>query len=137
MDSREAGREAVFFGHLTELRLKLGLSKAALAEILGVSTMTLYRWESYGMLDKLNNRNAEKVDEFCQTASALLEMYPDFKERFVTFAIAAQKMGITHELLFHFHREGIVKGLDFGILGLFLPRKHGYSFPRSNEVSFL
>jgi DNA-binding XRE family transcriptional regulator len=130
MDSREAGREAFFFGHLSDLRLRLGLSKAAMAEILGVSTMTLYRWESYGMLDRLNNRNAEKVDEFCTVALNVLEAYPDFKERFVTFAIAAQKMGITQELLFHAYREGIVNGWDFGVLGLFLHRNHSYSFPR-------
>jgi len=130
MEHREIGREAVLFGYLGDLRLKLGLSKAALAEILGVSTMTLYRWESYGMLDKLTHRNAERVDEFCTVAWNVLDAYPDFKDRFITFAIAAQKMGVTQELLFHAYREGIVNGFDFGMLGLFMHRNHSYSLSR-------
>lgn len=132
MDSgnREAGQQAFFFGELMELRLRLGLSKTALSEILGVSTMSLYRWEGFGPLSKLNNTNAEKVDLFCRAARQVLEDIPDFRERYMTFAIAAQRMGVPNEVLFAAYRSGAFQAEDFGMLGLFVQRNRQQAWPK-------
>lgn len=120
--NRDAGQVAFFFGDLMDLRLRLGLSKMGLAEILGVSSVTIYRWEGYGALARLNDVNAEQVDLFCQAAEKALEDYPDFPERFVTLARAAQYAGVTQEWLMARIRDGSVTAHDFGILGLFIKR---------------
>lgn len=113
------GQQAFFMGELTAYRKRLGLSKAALAEILGVSLNTLYRWESHAMLAKLNDRNAEMVAQFCRTAEETLQFYPDFAERYVTLARRAQYLGVTQEFLFREYRDGVVKAEEFGMLGIF------------------
>lgn len=120
---RQAGQDSFFFGELMDLRLKLGLSKTGLAEILGVSTMTIYRWESYGPLSRLTGRNAEMVDIFCSEARKVLEEIPDFGERFITAARLAQYRGVTHEHLLDQYRRGFIHLEDFGVLGLFAVAK--------------
>jgi DNA-binding XRE family transcriptional regulator len=117
-----AGREAFFFGELLDYRVRLGLSKAALAEILGVTIPTLYRWESHGMLAKLHDRNAEQVSLFCAIAVEVLDVHPDFAERFMTLAQLAQKLGITQEQVLQAYREDRIPGWDFGMLGIFVQR---------------
>lgn len=118
--ARMSGREAFFYGHLMDCRQKLGLSKQALADIIGVTTTTLYRWEGPGMLAHLNDRNAERVHEFCIAASKTLEEYPDFPDRFLTIARGAQWRGVTQEWMLEGIREGTIDVWDFGILGLFV-----------------
>jgi hypothetical protein len=116
------GRDAFFFGTLMEYRQKLGLSKQGLADILGVSTNTLYRWDGPGMLAHINDRNAAIIDEFCAAANLVLQEYPDFAERFLTVARSAQWRGVTQEWMFERIREGTVDVWDFGFLGLFVQR---------------
>lgn len=117
------GRLSFMLGSIHDYRMALGLSKAAVADILGVSITTLYRWESYGMLSKLNDRNAEMVTLFCNAARAALDEYPDFTDRFITHAVASQRLGVTHEWLLRLYREGRTNGEDFGILGIFYPKE--------------
>lgn len=116
------GREAFFFGELLDYRVRLGLSKAALAEILNVTIPTLYRWESHGMMAKLHDRNAESVSLFCSMAEEVLDLHPDFAERFMTLAQLAQKLGITQEQVLQAYREDRIPGWDFGMLGIFVQR---------------
>lgn len=119
--NRDAGQQAFFLGELTEMRLRLGLSKQALADILDVAIATLYRWESYGPLGRLNDSNAERVDLFVRAAQAALVDVPDFREHYITLAKAAQHLGFTQELLFSKYREGAVPmAEDFGFLGIFI-----------------
>lgn len=122
--SKESGQEAFFFGELMALRLRLGLSKQGLADILGVSVTTLYRWEGPGMLDRLNDRNAERVDEFVNVAMDVLHEMPDFSERYITLAQAAQRLGLTSEYLLDLCRKHWVPGEDFGMLGMFVRKEH-------------
>lgn len=114
------GRWAMFSGEMTEMRKRLGLSKAALADILGISVTSLYRWESYGALDQLNERNAEAVAAFMEAGTKALDEFPDFAERFTTLGQGAQKLGLTQEWVLHLTRTGQLKSHDFGVLGLFV-----------------
>lgn len=118
-DPVAAGRWAMFSGEMTEMRVRLGLSKAALAQILDISVTSLYRWETYGALDQLNSLNAERVFLFMDAARVALDEFPDFAERFQTLAVTAQKMGVTQEWVLNLYRVGEVKLHDFGFLGLF------------------
>jgi transcriptional regulator with XRE-family HTH domain len=110
----------MFSGEMTEMRKRLGLSKAALADILGISVTSLYRWESYGALDQLNERNAEAVAAFMEAGTKALDEFPDFAERFTTLGQGAQKLGLTQEWVLHLTRTGQLKSHDFGVLGLFV-----------------
>jgi len=122
VDAIEKGRLAFFLGDLHTYRIRLGLSKMALAEILGVVIGTLYRWEGFDMMAKLSDRNAEQVALFCIAAEKTLEDYPDFPERFMTLARFAQTMGMTQEFALDLIRAGRVPATDFGMLGLFIQR---------------
>lgn len=119
---RISGRDAFFYGHMMEYRQRLGLTKQGLADILGVSINTLYRWEGPGMLAHLNDRNSEQVHLFCIAAQQALEDYPDFPERFLTLARGAQWRGVTQEWMLECVREGGIEVWDFGFLGLFVLR---------------
>jgi DNA-binding XRE family transcriptional regulator len=118
----QTGREAFFFGELSQYRVRLGLSKAALAQVLGVTIPTLYRWESHGMLAKLNDRNAEMVALFCAAAEQVLDECPDFAERFMTLAHVAQQLGVTQEQALEAFRDETIPGWDYGVLGIFVQR---------------
>lgn len=122
-DPLTSGRWAMFSGDMATMRERLGLSKMALAEILGVSAATLYRWESYGAMDQLNDRNAEAVALFMEAGTRALDEYPDFAERFQTLAVTAQYMGLTQEWLLQLYRAGEIRLHDFDELGLFSERK--------------
>lgn len=124
MNPIEAGRLAFFLGDLHAYRIRLGLSKMALAEILGVVIGTLYRWEGHDMLAKPSDRNAEQVTLFIQAAEKALEDYPDFPERFMTLARFAQTMGMTQEYVVDLIRDGHVSVFDFEMLGLFFERTY-------------
>jgi transcriptional regulator with XRE-family HTH domain len=119
------GQDYFFFGDLSRYRTRLGLSKAGLAEILGVSVYTLYRWEGWGMLTKLTPRNEAAVAQFIKAAQAALMEFPDFADKFMTFAQAAQYRGVTNEYLLQLYREDSLffdEVEDFGELGLFVRR---------------
>jgi hypothetical protein len=125
VDRKAAGQEMFFFGDVAEMRHRLGLSLSALSLILGVAVNTLYRWEGWGLLARLSPRNAEMVYLFCEAGEHALEEYPDFRERFMTTARAAQRLGISNEYFMKLYREDklpLDKVHDFGILGLFVER---------------
>jgi len=121
-DPISRGRWAMFSGEMTEMRTRLGLSKAALADILGIAVTSLYRWETYGALDQLNERNAEAVAAFMDAGTKALDEFPDFRERFVTLAVASQKAGITQEVLLARIRKDQSYSYDFGFLGVLTDR---------------
>jgi transcriptional regulator with XRE-family HTH domain len=130
----EDGRDRFFFGDLMDARHKLGLSKVFLADILGVSPGSLYRWETHGMMARLNARNAEMVSIFLDEADRILEEFPDFPERFVTYPLVAQRMGVPTEwLLEKFRQMPRVAELTFdaGVLGLFVERSKVNEFRRA------
>ena len=123
MNPIQMGRDYMFFGDMMAYRVRLGLSKAVLADIIGVGLPTLYRWETWGPLSKLNNRNAEMVTMFITAADKTLEEYPNFAERFIALGPAVQKMGLTQEIILDAINREIIEAWDFGLLGLFFERK--------------
>jgi len=122
MNPRDRGRQAMFFGELSDYRKRLGLSKAALAEILGVTIPSLYRWEGWGPLSRLNNRNAEAVDLFMFAAYDALQEFPGFAEKFATLGHASQRIAMTQEVVLEAIKSGVIDAWDFGFLGIFLER---------------
>lgn len=122
MNPIQMGRDYMFFGDMMAYRVKLGLSKAVLADIIGVGLPTLYRWETWGPLSKLTNKNAESVTRFIHEADKVLQDFPNFAERFISLGPAVQKMGLTQEIVLGAINKEIIWAWDFGLLGLFFER---------------
>ena len=122
MNPIQHGRDAMFFGELMDYRRRLGLSKMAVAMILGVRIQSLYNWESFGLLTKINNRNAEAVHLFITEAEKVLADFPGFADRFIHLGVATQRMALTQEVIISAINDGTIWAWDFGYLGLFFER---------------
>lgn len=125
MDERhEYGTELVRSGKLQALRKELGMSKAAMAGLLNVSPVTYASWE------KKNNQqlwptSASKVARFFDAATQQLETIRAEGVNLtdiVPMHLAAAAMGVPNELLFHRYRDGTLKCVDLGVLGLWVVR---------------
>lgn len=117
------GREIIADGRLQRLRESLGLSRAAMAEMLYVSNFTYAQWERKGEEVKPWVATAERVARFYETACDELSLLADAGidiSGMLPFHIAATMLGLPQEMLLDHYRRGLVKAIDAGILGLWV-----------------
>lgn len=117
------GREVIADGRLKHLRETLGLSRAAMAELLHVSNYTYAQWERKG--DAVNPwvSTAERVARFHAMAWTEIRLLQELGidiTGMLPFHIAATRLGLPQEMLLDHYRRGRVKATDAGILGLWV-----------------
>jgi len=118
------GREVVAEEKLKPLRLQLGLTRSAMAELLHTSMFTYSSWELRPEIT-LWPSTAARIGRFFTAANnqlKILELENIAIKELVPLHIAASMLGIPQELLFQWYREEKFEAVDLGILGLWLYR---------------
>jgi transcriptional regulator with XRE-family HTH domain len=118
------GREVVVQERLKPLRLKLGLTRSAMAELLHTSMFTYSSWELRPNT-ALWPSTAGRIGRFYTAATKqliLLEQEAIAIEELVPLHIASSMLGIPQELLLQWYRQEKFEAVDLGILGLWLWR---------------
>jgi transcriptional regulator with XRE-family HTH domain len=123
------GRQIAESGDLRRLRERLGLTRTAMSVLLNVSAMTYSQWEKPPgeARRRMWTSTAEKIARFYDAATVQLNEMQDAGvdlARLIPFHLAATLLGIPQELLFQRYRDGVVTGVDLGILGLWMERDH-------------
>jgi len=105
---------------LEVMRLRLGLSLHAMAELLYTSQQTYRNWEAGSQ----PRREAQaRIDRFLTSANdQLSRLYDDGISMvgLVPLTVASSTLGVPHETLFHAYREGKFGAHDLGILGIWV-----------------
>lgn len=119
------GRTVVADGLLRELREDLGLTRAAMAELLHTSPITYATWENRPTTVRLWPSTAERIGRFysgAQTVISQLEGEGIHLKNLLPLHLAATQLGLPQELILKWFREGRFEAVDLGILGLWIER---------------
>lgn len=124
-DNAALGQAVATDGRLHTLRKTLGLSRAALAELVHVSSLAVRNWETDNRVT-LWPDIAERVGRFYTAATLELEVLHNELgvdiAGYVPLYIMSTKLAMPQETLMEWYREGIFDALDLGILGLWVHR---------------
>lgn len=122
-DATKLGQAVVSDDRLMTLRTTLGITRAAMAELLHTSPVTYARWEKEGGNVTLRKATALRVGRFYHAAVKALELIQSYgydPSELIPFHLVATQLGIPQEQLLERYRNGEVDGIDAGILGLWL-----------------
>jgi transcriptional regulator with XRE-family HTH domain len=116
----DSASESMLSLQLESLRLRLGLSLHAMAELLYTSQQTYRSWEK----GSTPRREAqERIERFLISASdqlARLEEQGVHLTNLMPLNLVSSRLGVPHETLFHVYREGKFPAFDLGILGIWI-----------------
>lgn len=121
----ELGRAVVSDGRLKMLRNQLGITRSAMAELLYTNSVTYADWERRPGVN-LRRNTAERVGRFFITATSQLEMLRNEghdPRDYVALGVVSTLLGVAQEVLFQWYREGRLRAVDAGILGLWVSRR--------------
>lgn len=122
LNAAEHGRQAVESGELKTLRLKLGLTVNAMAEMLHTSPTTYRTWED-NTVQRMWNSTAERIGRFVLASERHLHVLARHKVDITSLMplnLAAGLLGVPQSLLQTRYREGAFEADDLGILGLWV-----------------
>lgn len=120
----DLGREVVRDGRLKALRKRLGLTRNAMAELLQTAWPTYSAWESRPVM--LHVSTAARVGRFFTFATQELELLDEMNvdiSNLVPFHLVATVLGTPQEHLLNRYRNGEIKAVDLGLLGLWMDKK--------------
>ena len=127
VDRASEGRRIVRDGHLRYLRLKLGFSQTAMADLIGCSLITYRRWEHPDYTGQIQERNARTIATIHEQVWTILAQLQDedvVLAQYRPISLAAMYAGVPQEVLLARYRDGeYPDALDLGILGLWLPKE--------------
>src|SRR4030095_6159970 len=118
----QVGREIVASGGLMPWRLKLGLSRSAMSDFIGINLITYRKWETNPQT-KMWTTNAARLGRFVRSAERQLAVLSEGGVKLselTPFHEVASMRGLTQEGLLHQYRAGDVEGVDLGVLGLWM-----------------
>lgn len=120
------GRMIVRHGRLSQLRVYLGLTPNAMAELLHTTPITYTNWEVNPDV-RLWPSTAQRIGAFHKLATAQIRLYENEHGKeslkgLVPFHVAAMYCGLPHELLLRWYREGEFNAVELGVLGLWVER---------------
>lgn len=118
------GRDLVWTENLAFLRGRLGFTRSAMADLLHMSPLTYNKCED----DPESGRRiwastAERLGRFAYLAELTLA---ELEEEGVELAdlsplhMVAMTQGIPQEVMLRWYRNGIIRGVDLGVLGLWI-----------------
>lgn len=119
----ELGQEVVSDGRLRDLRMILGLTRNAMAELLHTAPLTYSSWEQRPV--RLRPDTAQRIGRFYVSAQRGLELLREDGleiRELMPFHVVATQLGVPQEQLLRRYREGEVHAIDAGILGLWIKR---------------
>jgi transcriptional regulator with XRE-family HTH domain len=116
----DSASESMLSVRLEQLRLRLGLSLHAMAELLYTSQQTYRSWEK----GSTPRRDAqERIERFLTSAGdqlAILEEHNVDLSALMPLNLVSSRLGVPHETLFHAYRERKFPAFDLGILGIWI-----------------
>lgn len=118
------GRDAIRLGHLHDLRVQLGLSQAAMADLIDVDASRYRFWEREPDT-RLWAASAHRIGRFYRSAMrqvGLIEEMGYAPGELMPFMSVAPLLGMTHELLIRRYRNGEITGVDLGVLGIWMTK---------------
>jgi transcriptional regulator with XRE-family HTH domain len=118
------GRKVVADGRLRELRVNLGITRSAMAELLHTNLVSYADWERRPQV-QLRPATAERVGRFYFTAIEELNLLKEFgldPGGLMPFHVVAGRLGVPQEVLLDWYREGRFEAIDAGILGLWVAK---------------
>lgn len=125
------GRSVVADGRLKQLREDLGITRRAMAELLHTNLMTYANWERRPDTN-LREATASRVGRFFYLAQKELQLLQEAGlVNMLPFHVVATQLGLPHELLLEWYREGRFEATDAGILGLWVRREDMAKLRRS------
>lgn len=116
------GRTVIATGLLTELRIRLSLTRNAMSELLHTSPITYATWEDRPSV-RIWRETAIRVGRFHLRAMEELKVLADEGvdlTGLIPFHMAATALGVPQELLLRRYRSGQVDAVDAGLLGLWV-----------------
>ncbi len=117
------GRDIVRDGRLRDLRLKLGLTMNAMAEMLHTSRPTYRSWETRDV--NLRKTTVERIGRFYYQATQELLVLAEHGVSLTDLLpihVVATLLGVPQEHLFNRYRNGEFEAIDIGILGLWIAK---------------
>lgn len=118
------GRDLVWTGDLAKLRARLGFTRSAMADLLHMSPLTYNRCEDDPpSADRMWASTAERLGRFAYLASITLS---ELDHEGVVLAdltplhMVAMTQGMPQEVMLRWYRNGIIRGVDLGVLGLWI-----------------
>lgn len=121
-ETMAVGYRAVQLGQLGRMRLRLGLSRNAMSDLLYTSPQTYNTWEDYPGT-RIRPETAMKVGRFMVHSKKQLAILREHKinlKKLMPLHDVAGQLGVSHELLIHRYREGLFEAEDLGLLGLWV-----------------
>lgn len=119
-----AGYRAVSKGQLGAMRIRLGLSRNAMSDLLYTSPLTYNSWEDRPAT-RIRPQTALKVGRFMIHSKKQLAILREYKislKKLMPMHEVASQLGVPHELLLKRYREELFEAEDLGILGLWVYR---------------
>jgi transcriptional regulator with XRE-family HTH domain len=107
---------------LLDLRIRLGLSLHAMAELLYTSQQTYRNWEQGS---KPRKEAQARIERFLVSATSHLDLLAEAGVdlgMLLPLNLASSQLGIPHETLFHTYRDGGFHAEDLGLLGVWVRR---------------
>lgn len=123
LEAVDLGRAVVKDGRLKALRKTLGLTRNAMAELLHTGWPTYDAWEARPVT--LRTETAARVGRFYSNAMEELDILAEHNVligNMVPFHVVATLLAIPQEQLLYRYREGQIKAMDLGILGLWMSK---------------
>ena len=125
-EKEKIGRNIIKEGKLEELRKVLGVSRNFMSELLYISATTYRNWvEQPGRGEKMWNKTAARVATFFTEVhaelAALAEDGVELHELMPLYE-CAQRSASTQEYILSQYRSGTFKGMDLGVLGIWIFR---------------
>lgn len=121
-DDEELGRNVIRYGQLKELRERLKLSRNTFAEMLYVDIATYRRWELRPDM-RLTKRTKASVGRFYRAVSTQLETLTQQGIDITGLQplhYASVHLAVPQEVLMERYRNGELKAVDLGVLGLWV-----------------
>ena len=124
------GRDLVWTGQLTTLRVRLGFTRGAMAELLHMSPVTYNRCEDLpGTANSMWSSTAERLGRFSWLAEKTLADMDTINvtlSDYTPLHLLAMTHGLPQEVLLKWYREGVIQAEDLGVLGLWVHKDDEY-----------
>lgn len=132
------GRNLVYTGQLSQVRIKLGFTRSAMAELLHMSRATYNKCEDEPDSARVIwSSTAERLGRFVYLMELTVERLAaegvELRDM-MPFHVIALQYGLPQEVLLHWYRQGLVYAEDLGVLGLWVRKDDLYMLDNQDSI---